>query len=160
MIELDGILSQEDYLMIDSIWKSSASIPEFIIKGDVEEIINRPLSYNIIIVPFYLHEPYYVNIKLPKYTGSISNRTWELFNSIKPLNHVHLKCKRFNNYLMKNESYIELIDIESIESKSKFPYQYCNNCNMIHMLSSSNEMYQCCASPNLTIIHSIDELLK
>ena len=161
MIKLDGILTEDDVLMIDSAWKEANVIPEFIIEGDIVEIINRPLSYHIIIIPFYCSgEPYYVNVRLPKYKGMVSEETWKEFRTIKPLNRVRIKCKKYINIYSHRDSIIDIISIESIEPCSKFYYQYCSNCKMIHVLLSEDEMYQCCADPDTKIVRSIRDIIE
>lgn len=144
MIEVDGILSKEDYMMIDGLWVSCPCIPNFIIKADIAEIINRPLSYNIMAVPFVINEnePQYVNITIDKNNPDFTEFDWDLIHSLKPLQSIEVICKGMG--MARRQ--INLVKISAIHDKTINPVQYCNKCHSFIFMPSDQgqHVYQCC----------------
>ena len=80
------------------------------IKGDVAEIIERPLYYRVMIIPFMLedHQPAYISVDFYK-EDTLTENSWKLFYEMKPFTSIKVRAAQNHKYSFRVFTANELI---------------------------------------------------
>lgn len=113
------------------------------IKGDVAEIIERPLYYRVMIIPFMLedHQPAYISVDFYK-EDTLTENSWKLFYEMKPFTSIKVRAAQNHKYSFRVFTANELICVNTHKTINYI--QYCKYCDTFTFVESPTDYRQCC----------------
>ena len=116
------------------------------IKGDVAEIIDRPLYYRLMIIPFFLDDgnPFWLSVDVMK-DAKMDEKFWNFFSKIEPFTSITLRAVQNHTYTTASRIFA-VKDIICVNPYKTINYiQYCPCCDSFNFVNSPTDYRQCCA---------------
>ena len=113
------------------------------IKGDVMEIVERPLYYRVILVPFMFEDKHLVFVSVDFYKeDTLTENSWKLFYDMKPYSSIKVRAVQNHKYTSRVFTAKELVCVNT--HKTVNYVQYCKYCDTFSFVNGPNDYRQCC----------------